>query len=134
MHLQINNKPLFFTYSVTMSLLSGIRTQHEILGVPQRLLMYKVKGRMNACHHNHLTKGSSPFHNQCILTKVSKERVSFMSLNRVEVEVVHSHIEPTGRAKNGYVFRDETQEVGPSNINIAECAGFCMKKFLKHII
>lgn len=42
--------------------------------------------------------------------------MSFISLNRVESKLGHSHIEPTERAKKGYLFGDETHEWGSNNV------------------
>lgn len=68
MHLQMSHRLSFFTYSATVPSFSDIRKQNELPGVLQKLI-YEVKRRMNACHHNHPTKRSLAFYNY--LNKVS---------------------------------------------------------------
>lgn len=39
-----------------------------------------------------------------------------MSLSRVETKVGYSHMQPTEEAKKGYLFGNETHEMGPRNV------------------
>lgn len=60
---------------------------------------------MITCHHNHPIKGSSAFYHQYMLTKLSKEIVSFVSLNSVETKIGHSHIQPRESKPGIFVCR-----------------------------